>query len=395
MSSEGVICLWQKTIIKREAMIDFGTYEPLGQRLCYRPPVPPFPKLEDVWDALRSANQSVEAFDRALEAFPVRNLVGKLFARLDAVHSSGAEGSTTTFTDLMEYQTALRRAPDPNDAMQVQAAAIAFDDLCLNLPDPIAAIRQIHKRLFEHSTDPLRKAQAGQIKNYPNGTMDPEAPSGIFHYCAPASVDEALREWSALTLADDGGPELLRQALSHWMFEHIHPVNDGNGRIGRLLVPLLMRRKGALNNACAFFGEAVYREKDIYVEALKNARRSGDMTAWCRTFCFLVAQTACDNLERTRKLGELYADWRKRARSIRSHSVAHHLLPWITVTPRFTVKDALTFAASTGNRVTFAAMNAAISRIKDLGIVALDGAAQSNRLFSAPEVMSLFEVTKI
>ena len=375
-------------------MIAFGTYESLGQRLCYRPPVPPFPKLDDVWDALKAANQSVEAFDRALQAFPVRNLAGKLFARLDAVHSSGAEGNTTTFTDLMEYQTVLRRAPDLGDAQQVEAAGIAFDDLSPGSPDPVAAIRQIHQRLFEHSTDPLRKAQAGQFKNIPNGTMDPEAQSGIFHYCAPASVDQALREWGALTLADDGRPELLRQALSHWMFEHIHPVSDGNGRIGRLLVPLLMRQKGALNNACAFFGEAVHHDKDIYIDALKNARRSSDMTAWCRTFCFLVAQTARDNLERTRKLGELHADWQKRARSIRSHSVAHHLLPWILVTPRFTVKDALMFTAASGNQVTFAAINTAIGRIRDLGIVALEGSAQSNRLFGAPEVMRLFEVAR-
>ena len=376
-------------------MIAFGTYEPLGQRLCYRPPVPPFPKLDDVWDALQAANQSVEAFDRALEAFPVRNLAGKLFARLDAVHSSGAEGSTTTFTDLMGYQTVLRRAPDPSDAQQVEAAGVAFDDLSFDLPDPIAAIRQIHKRLFEHSADPLKKAQAGQLKNHPNGTTDPDAPSGIFHYCAPASVEEALREWSALTLADDGRPELLRQALSHWMFEHIHPVNDGNGRIGRLLVPLLMRRKGALNNACAFFGEAVYRDKDIYIDALKNARRGGDMTGWSRVFCFLIAQTARDNLERTRKLGELHEAWRKRAQSIRSHSVAHHLLPWIMVTPRFTVKDALMFVTASGNKVTFAALNTAIGRLMDLGIVTLEGTAQSNRLFSAPEVMSLFEVAGV
>ncbi len=376
-------------------MIAFGTYEFVAHRQCYRPPVPSFPKLDDVWDALKAADLSTQAFDRALDAFPVRNVVGKLFARLDAVHSSGAEGSTTTFTDLMEYQTVLKRAPDVGDARQVEAAAVAFDDLALDSTEPITAIKRIHKRLFEHSTDQMKKEQAGRLKTYPNGTMDPDAANGIFHYCAPHSVEGALTEWRELTLGSDGKPELLRQALSHWMFEHIHPMNDGNGRIGRLLVPLLMKQKGALNNACAFLGESVYHDKDIYIEALKNARRSGDMLAWCRTFSFLVNQTARNNLERLRKLGELYEDWLSRAKPIRSHSVAHRLLPWILVTPRFTVRDATAFTALNGDRTTFAAINIAIARLRDIGIVELEGTARSNRLFGAKEVMSLFEVVGV
>jgi Fic family protein len=63
------------------------------------------------------------------------------------------------------------------------------------------------------------------------------------------------------------------------MFEHIHPVTDGNGRIGRLLVPLMLRSKCATRAACACFGEAVHEDKDLYVEALKAARRTG---TWAR-----------------------------------------------------------------------------------------------------------------
>jgi Fic family protein len=64
--------------------------------------------------------------------------------------------------------------------------------------------------------------------------------------------------------------------VSHWVFEHIHPVADGNGRIGRLLVPLMLRQKGATDAACAFFGEAVHEEKALYVEALRAAPVTGD-----------------------------------------------------------------------------------------------------------------------
>lgn len=88
----------------------FGSFEPDERgRLCYLPAVPPFPKLDDVWGQLQRATKAVEEFDRALAAFPVPDVVGKLFARLGAVRSSGAEGATRTFTDLLEYQSSPNR----------------------------------------------------------------------------------------------------------------------------------------------------------------------------------------------------------------------------------------------------------------------------------------------
>jgi hypothetical protein len=87
-----------------------GAYEvdPVGRR-CFRPHVPRIPPLEDVLDALDAAAAAVREFERALAGWQSPGLIGRLFARLDAVHSSGAEGSTTTFADLMEYESSLTR----------------------------------------------------------------------------------------------------------------------------------------------------------------------------------------------------------------------------------------------------------------------------------------------
>lgn len=230
-------------------MQGFGSFQPdeRGQ-LCYLQAVPSFPKLDDVWDQLQRATKAVEEFDRALAAFPVPDVVGKLFARLDAVHSSGAEGATTTFTDLLEYQSSLNRAKDPEDAREVAATAEAFDELS-EQADAVSYIdtaRLIHRRLFERASDPMVAAGAGKLKVYPNDTYDPEAVGATFSYTAPVSTAQALAEWDLFTAGADDRPELVRQALSHWWFEHIHPVPDGNGRVGRLLVPLAMKRRPSL-----------------------------------------------------------------------------------------------------------------------------------------------------
>ena len=332
---------------------------------------------------LDRANRAVAAFDRALEAFPVPGLAGKLFARLDAVHSSGAEGCTTTFTDLMT-----RQAKDSADARTVSAAAEAFDDMASSRATPTQLVLDIHRRLFERAADPFSRAQAGRWKTHPNGTYDPDGVDGLFYYTLPASLPDVLADWEALTMGEDDRPELIRQALSHWMFEQIHPVHDGNGRVGRLLVPTLLLRKGAFQHACAFLGEAVHRNKDVYIDGLKDARRSGDFSAWCRVFCAMVLRTALANSARLDQLGAVFQHWRAVTGRIRAHSVVHDLVPWMLANPGFTIREAL---AAIGGKVSYQAMNAAIQRLQDLGIVTVAGTDRRNRRFVAGAVLDLFD----
>jgi Fic family protein len=231
-------------------------------------------------------------------------------------------------------------------------------------------------------------ASAGKLKVHPNGTYDPEAVGATFFYTAPASTAQALAAWDAFTTEGDDRPELVRQSLSHWLFEHIHPVPDGNGRVGRLLVPLALRRKGTLGHACAFLGEAVHMNKSIYVDALKDARRTGEFSAWTRVFCSMAAQSAAFNLDRLEKLAQIYARWLAVTKSVRAHSIVHRLVPWIITKPTFTVRDAL---AQSGGTVTFQAMNTGIRRLIDLGIVAQVDGGGRDRLFTAREVIGLFD----
>lgn len=159
-------------------MQGLGTFEPMEAEwghilLCYRPPIPPMPPLDEVWEAFENARSVIDDFDRYLSAFPIPTVAGKLFARLDAVHSSGAEGSTTTFSDLLEYQSSLRRARDPEDAEAVAGAAEAFDTLQGDILDLPEAVLSIHRRLFESAHDPYVAAQAGQWKAKPNATSGP------------------------------------------------------------------------------------------------------------------------------------------------------------------------------------------------------------------------------
>ena len=178
----------------------------------------------------------------------------------------------------------------------------------------------------------------------------------------------------------------MRQVLSHWMVEHIHPVADGNGRIGRLLVPIVLRAKGFTTNACAFFGEAVHEDKLLYIEALKDVRTSGKSASYVRQMLSFLRRTADANIARLDKLEAIEAEWKSRFASVRRNSVIHRLYPYAITKPVFTVGEAQKEVG-----VSFAAANTAASALVDAGILSVPEDSRRNRLFRADAVLDVFD----
>ncbi len=362
-----------------------GKAEYDGEKACFRPTAPLLPRLEDIQEVMQRSIGGIREFDRLIAEWPKKGAIGRLFARLDAVHSAGAEGATTTFTELMEFETSERRAPDPVDAASVAACAEAFE----MRPDadlPKTALK-LHRKLFERSPKPTEKTSAGKWKNRPNATQDTSSSSGFFYFTKPDSVPAAMAEWQSFTMAiNPHTPEIVRQIASHWMFEHIHPFYDGNGRVGRLLVPLVLKLKGFTQSSCAFFGEAVFENKDAYTGALKEARTSADWTTYTRVMLALIAQTAEQNIDRIRKLKEIDADWKSRIAGFRKDGRVHAIAQFALTNPAFTVNDAKNHTGG-----TYANNNLAIAKLIEVGILSTPEEKKRGRIFHADEVLDVFD----
>jgi len=362
-----------------------GVYEldPNGTR-CFRPFAPRPPLLENLIDLLDAASDAVRLFDRRLQEWPNPRVAGRLFARLDAVCSAGAEGSTTTFTDLLEYESSLRTAPDVEDAASVAALSDAAADEVTD--DLVATMLRLHGRLFERG-EPRKAIQAGRVKERANRTADPDAPGGLFAYARPESVRPALAQWSAFVL--DVSPEIpdpIRQCLGHWMFEHIHPMTDGNGRLGRLLIPMVLRAKGFTRSTSAYVSEPIFDDRELYIESLKQARISDDMLGFTRLMLGFMAQAARANLARLDRLQALGNAWRRQTANIRSDSRLHKLVDHALTSPAFTIADAVVQLGG-----TFASVNEAAKRLVDLGVLAVAKGKRRDRLFQAPAVLDVFD----
>lgn len=100
-------------------------------------------------------------------------------------------------------------------------------------------------------------------------------------------------------------PDLIKIAILHYQFESIHPFLDGNGRIGRLLIPLYIQSKGMLEKSCLYISDYIERNKDTYYDMLTRARTHNDMIGWIKFFLEAVIETAKTAKEKFRKVVEL------------------------------------------------------------------------------------------
>ena len=127
------------------------------------------------------------------------------------------------------------------------------------------------------------------------------------------SKKEKYRCWKNMDFEDEkfinnkeiDTPDLIKIAILHYQFESIHPFLDGNGRIGRLLIPLYIQSKGMLDKSCLYISDYIERNKDTYYDLLTRVRNNNDMIAWIKFFLEAVIETSKTAKEKFKNVVEL------------------------------------------------------------------------------------------
>jgi Fic family protein len=358
--------------------------------------------IEEVYESVRIAQKELLALDLALSALPDVNAIG-LLVRLEAVESSAAEGTTSTFSELVAHEAARTNSPDvllrvqDFDVQSVKAVVDSFPETVVrdsSAISPIRRARMIHGLLFpRESTASWLGFPLGDYKRPPNATTDKDAAMGLFHYTHPDRVAGLMLKWQDQTVGRNERRPLepiVRQALSHWLFEHIHPFADGNGRVGRLLTPIMLWRQGSTQFPCGFYGEPVRQSKSDYIDALKESRRSGNLALWVRYFCFLLSIGARENRRRIEALGGLTVQWRGQLEPFRSDSLVHALLPLIILNPVVSVKNVQKMFPN----ISFNTVNTTLGHFVKLGILRLMTQRSRDRFFANTAVLDLFDTQR-
>ncbi len=226
------------------------------------------------------------------------------FVRKEAVITSQIEGTQATLKDVLTYE-ATHKADRPDDVREVcnyvDALAFARREIAnpRGLPLSIRLLCAVHKRLMRG----VRGAdkQPGEIRASQNWIGGTRPGNAVFVPPPPDAVPAALSDLERWMHGDDALPPLAA-GLAHVQFETIHPFLDGNGRIGRLLIALLVEHWGLLSSPLLYLSLAFKRHRAEYYRCLSAVRTHGDWEGWTGYFLECVREAADDGVATAQRL---------------------------------------------------------------------------------------------
>jgi Fic family protein len=345
------------------------------------PPVPPIdwtPELRSKYD---QALLSLGRLDSVSTLMPETSLFLYMYVRKEAVLSSMIEGTQSSLSDLLLFELDQEPGVPLDDVREVSNYVAALDHglrrLKQGFPLSLRLFREIHSVLLTRGRGGSQTpGEFRRSQNWIGGTR-PGNPAFV-----PPPAEEVLACMNKLELFLHDRPEptpvLLKTALVHVQFEAIHPFLDGNGRLGRLLITLLLCEQKVLRVPMLYVSLYFKTHRQYYYELLNNVRLTGDWEAWLDFFADAVIVTATQAVEAALQLLDLSDRDRDKISGLgRASASTLQVLRALMAHP---IATSSSLVEKTG--ITPATVNKALSHLEQLGIVKELTARKRNRLFS-------------
>jgi len=288
------------------------------------------------------------------------------FLRQEAVLSSRIEGTEADLADVYAYEAGVRRGLPP-DVREVHNYVRALQhglERLETLPVSLRLLREMHAILLEGVRG--EHATPGEFRRTQNWIGPPGCTLNEATYVPPPPdhLMEALDAWEKYLHAQDDHPPLVRLAFIHYQFEAIHPFLDGNGRIGRLLLILLLVDWGLLPLPLLYLSAYFERHRDAYYDGLLRVSTEGAWEDWVAFFLQGVVEQAQDALGRMKRLQDLRLRWRKLVTHKRASANLLKLVDVLFEKPVLTIPD-----AAQRLQVTYRSAQRLIHQLVDSGIL--------------------------
>ncbi|MDG4898437.1 Fic family protein [Mesorhizobium sp. WSM4976] len=290
------------------------------------PPARPALVIDDKLEhRLREAEQALVRLDLAGEMVPSLDWFIYAFVRKEAVISSQIEGTQASLVDLLAFEAEEHPAANA-DVEEVtnylDALAYARGQLAAKrgLPLSMRLLNEAHKRLMRGVRGSNK--QPGEVRRSQNWIGGSRPGNATYVPPVPDKLPQLLSELEKYMHVDEKLPALVRAGLLHVQFETIHPYLDGNGRIGRLLIALLLEHWKLLNAPLLYLSLFFKRHRDDYYRRLNRVRLEGDWEGWIDFFLDGVATIADEAVASARELFNLVSTDRARLLSADSASVS-------------------------------------------------------------------------
>lgn len=268
-------------------------------------------------NSLLKATDAIARYDQMLKNMHNSEILLAPLRNQEAIISSRMEGTVSTLDEILRYEAdhAENTEVSPTARLEVietilyqralRSAQKAMED---GYPLSQSLIKGIHQRLLSFGRG--AKKSPGELKTEQNYLADQLKKKILFIPISPEKLQEGLDHLFEYINTSDH-PTLLKTAISHIEFEALHPFKDGNGRIGRMLITLMLWSSGTISAPHFYVSGHLEENKDLYINTMRNVSENGDWESWCNFFLEAVEQQAIRNLSIAENIRNLYEEMKK------------------------------------------------------------------------------------
>jgi len=357
-------------------------------------PLPPdLVWLDRMVSKLAEAERSLAALGEKGSDFANPQTMVQPFIRHEAVLSSRIEGTRADLDDLYRHEA--RPAPyraGAGDEMEVanyvRALQYGFERLN-SLPMSLRLIREMHARLFEGLSG--QHATPGEFRRSQNWIGPPGSTLENAPFVPPPvdEMHEGLDELEKYLHAPSGLPGLIRVGLIHYQFEAIHPFLDGNGRIGRLMIALLLRHWGLLPHPWLYLSGYFDAHRQAYYDGLLGVSERGDWDGWLGLFLEAVAQQSEEAGACLDRMEQLRAHYAVLIAKERAADGLMSVLEFLFGHPMATVRQVEGGIGASDYRVA----QRYVQRLVELGVLREITGGRRNRIYRADGIFGAIQGT--
>ena len=286
--------------------------------------LPPRFDYNQVIREISEANRVIGSLNGQLASIPNQHLLVTPLLTKEAVASSKIEGTQATIEEVFKYEAAGKRTEidakeqDIREILNYRHAILSAIALLKERPIGENFIKRMHTILL----DSVRGANKdrGNFRRVPVFIGKPGATieNAIFVPPGAQKIPDLISNWAKYVNSSDEKDILVQAAIAHYQFEAIHPFLDGNGRIGRLLIPLMLYDKKVLSYPLLYISEYFENNRERYYSHLRLVDNEGEWEPWIRYFLISIKEQANDTLGKVASMLDLYKDLKSRLDSFKS-----------------------------------------------------------------------------
>jgi Fic family protein len=361
---------------------EYRTSSTAGEQVrAYIPkPLPPDPpiQLESLYPLVDRANQALGRLDGSTALLPDTHLFLYFYIRKEAVISSQIEGTQSTLSELLLFERGIGPAALMDDLKETSHYVAAMEHGLARIregfPVSLRLLREIHGVLLEGGRGSERTP--GEFRRSQNWIGGNRPGNALFVPPPPETLMDCLDAFEKY-LYDTRLPILVKLGLVHVQFETIHPFLDGNGRLGRLLLTLLLCDSGVIREPLLYLSLYLKTHRDRYYDLLQRVRTEGVWEEWLAFFLEGIASTADQAAETAAKLRQLFREDSIRVQRLgKASGTAVQVHSYLQANPVSAIRN-----IAAGISKTLPAVAQALAHLQHLGIVSEATGRRRNRIF--------------